>query len=302
MKKTFYKAKSCEGNENENSSFHFLLDSLEKKYFYLSRPENLNDKDEAQMFDDYAASYDEIEKWLQLHPSLLNHMKAVIPPNKDLVCELKKRCKEPEIRSVIAQDGKNEREHFHIFSLTDSPDNEKMWTDYADNYNGICLGFEATTVLQEGKNNFTDKNECYFIETSDHEFDVEGAYIHQNDKSYLGLVKVSYVRRKPIYIKVFKFKEESERNKIKKSFMEKNNYDDPQRNKKDWSYERESRIILIDKHSPKNEKIDLIAHYPDYVLTEVIFGHNIEPDKKAKILDILKSNYSNYNTIIVKQA
>lgn len=302
MKKTFYKYKSCEGSENESSSFHFLLDSLEKKYFYLSRPENLNDKDEARMFDNYAASYDDIQKWLRHHPYLLKDLKMIIPPNKDPVYEIKKHCQKTEYRCHMEQSRKNEREHFHIFSLTDSPDNEKMWTDYASNYNGICLGFEADTVLQESENNFTDKDERYFIETTDHGLDVEGAYLHQNGKSYLGLINVSYVRKKSIYIKLFKLHEDSEKNKIKDSFLNKNNYNDQQRNKKDWSYERESRIILTDKHLPRNEKTDLIAHYPDHVLTEILLGHNIEADKKTKILNCLKDNYSNYNKIIIKQA
>ncbi len=51
------------------------------------------------------------------------------------------------------------------------------------------------------------------------------------------------------------------------------------KNKIDWSYEKEARIVVFDMHTPRNETIDVYAHYPDYVLKEVIFGHNIPPDK-----------------------
>lgn len=302
MEKLFYKYKSCEGDDkNENSSFHFLIDSLENKYFYLSRPENLNDKDEVRMFDNYAASYDDIKIWLYNHPYLLNELQMLIPPNKDPIYEIKKHCKKPEYRIHMEKSRKNEREHFHIYSLTSSPDNEKMWKDYANNYNGICLGFSANTELQNNEKYFSDKDERYFIETTDQDLDVEGAYLHQNGKSYLGLIDVSYVRKTSIYIKVFKLHEETEKNKMKDTFLKKNNYDDFKRNKKDWSYEQESRIILTDKHLPRNEKINLKAHYPDYVLKEVLLGHNIPSDKKAKIMNCLKANYSNFGSIIIKQ-
>ena len=76
-------------------------------------------------------------------------------------------------RDRMGKSRKNEREHFHIFSLTEVPDNETMWMNYADNYNGICLGFETNTVLQKSDCNFTDKNECFFIETLDQNLDVD---------------------------------------------------------------------------------------------------------------------------------
>ena len=302
MEKLFYKYKSCADDyDNNNSSFYFLLDSLKNKYFYLTRPENLNDKDECKIYDNYHESYDDIKKWLLNHPYLLEKIQKHISPNKDPVYQIKKNIKNTEFRMVMEESRKNEREHFHIFSLTENSNNERMWDNYANGYNGICLGYTAHTVLQESISNFTDKNEAFFIETLDNNLPVEGAYLYQVGKTYLGLIKVQYVRKKSIHCKIFKLHEESEKFKMKESFLMKNNYDDVTKNKIDWSYEKESRIVLMDIHKPRNETIDLIAHYPDYVLKEVCFGHNIEKAKKEKIMETLKKNYTNFENIIFKQ-
>lgn len=85
---------------------------------------------------------------------------------------------------------------------------------------------------------------------------------------------------------------ESEKNKMRDSLLKKNNKDEPNKDKVNWSYEEESRVILFDKKNPIDKYVDLIAHYPDYVLDEVIFGHNIEESKKQKIINCLKDNYT----------
>ena len=175
-----------------------------------------------------------------------------------------------------------------------------MWKDYANDYNGVCFGYEANTVLEDSNLNFTDKQARYLIETTDNNLNIDGAYHHQNGKSYLGLIDVSYIRKQSIRVKLFRLWDKEERNKIKDSFLKKNNYDDSKRNKINWSYEKESRVIVIDKEYPRNRKIDVIAHYPDYVLKEVIFGHNIESAKKKLILDYLKKNYINYSNLIIR--
>lgn len=293
MDKNLYKYKSCDG-EGVGSSFCYLLDSLEKKYFYLSRPSELNDKDECKMFNDFSASYDDIRKWLERHPRFVNICNS---KNKDPVYELKRTANTTNFRQMAEESRKKEKEHFHIFSLTKSFENEKMWKNYASDYNGICLGFKASTILQKSENDFTDKNERFFIETTDDNLNVDGFYKKQDGKCYLGLIDVVYGKRKPIYIKFFKMNDESEKNKMKESFLKKNNKDEPNKNKVDWSYEKESRVILFDKESPRDKYVNLIAHYPDYVLDEVIFGHKIEESKKQIIMNCLKNNYINFSKI-----
>lgn len=87
-----------------------------------------------------------------------------------------------------------------------------------------------------------------------------------------------------------------ERDKMKESFLVKNNYNDINNDRKDWSYEKESRLLYIDKHFPREELIDIKLHYPEYILQEVIFGHNLESSKKEQILNCLKK-YSNFKAI-----
>ena len=64
--KIFYKYKSV---TNDNS-FEYLLDSIENKYFYFSRPDQLNDPFDANVPNSYDATDEEIENWLNNHPRL----------------------------------------------------------------------------------------------------------------------------------------------------------------------------------------------------------------------------------------
>lgn len=291
--KIFYKYKSCTGELNDkNSNFCHLIDSLKNKYLYLTRPENLNDKDECELFNNYNASNDDIRKWLENHPRLVEVIKKKFP-KKDLVCVVRKYIqKSVKFRKQMDNYVQEEREHFHIFSLTENPENDKMWNIYADSFSGVCLGYEAKNILTENDCfDFSDKDFRYFIEVSDTISGVDGFCLKQNNKYYLGLVSVTYAKRTPLKCRVFRLYNEEEKQKIRNSFLVKNNT--AINGMTDWSYEQESRIILLDTHFPREEKIDLMIHYPDYVLKEVWFGHNIDCQKKQMIKNCIIDNYTN---------
>lgn len=167
--KIFYKYKSCAGElSDRNSNFYHLIDSLKNKYLYLTRPENLNDKDECKLFNNYNASNDDIIKWLKNHPCLVEIIKRKFP-KKDLVCLVRKYIQRSvKFRKRMDIYVQEEREHFHIFSLTENPKNEKMWDIYIGSFSGVCLGYEAKNILTENDCfDFSDKDFRYFIEVSD---------------------------------------------------------------------------------------------------------------------------------------
>ncbi len=145
----------------------------------------------------------------------------------------------------------NERNHFHIFSLTDNNQNNMMWNLYAKNFTGLCFGYEFKTVLTENLKNYSDKYKTFFVEILDNDLNCEGLYLNQDDKFYFGLIKVKYAKRKPLKCRVFALNSKQEKAKIKESFLVKNNFSDKKRNKIDWSYEQESRIILYDYYKTR---------------------------------------------------
>lgn len=73
------------------------------------------------------------------------------------------------------------------------------------------------------------------------------------------------------------------------------------KNKERWSYENESRVIVFD-YAPRNQGlIDILVHYPDYVLSEVYLGHNIDIKKEREIVTLLKDNYTNFTLINIQR-
>lgn len=299
MKKIFYKYKSC-----EDSKFHYVLDSLEKKYLFISRPSQLNDEDEVNIIYNYDVPDQDLHFWLSNHPRVkqnycnyvANLKNAGICLFNDEIDFLRYKKDLEDFQKGLNKINDLDREHFHIFSLTDDYNNIKMWDNYADKYNGICLGFMATNNLTCSIRGINIINDL-FIEVLAN-FDDDNLLEDKiTGKKYSVICPIKYAKRKQsIIINPFLMETKEERDKMKESFLVKNNYKSKKNNRKDWSYEKESRLIYIDKHFPRDELIDIKLQYPEYILQEVIFGHNLATCKKEQILDCLK-NYSNFDTI-----
>ena len=303
MEKIFYKYKSC-----EDSNFNFVLDSLKNKYFFISRPSQLNDEDEVNIIYNYDVPDSDLIFWLNKHPRIAQKFRFQVfclkmQGDKRFNNELdylRYKKNQKDFQEGFNKSNDLEREHFHIFSLTDDNNNLQMWDKYANNYNGICLGFKATNDITCSIPGVTIQNDLFIEVSSDFSYDG----ILKDDitnRKYYGINPIRYARReKSIIINPFTMLDKKEYDKMKESFLVKNNYVDLKNDRKDWSYERESRLIYVDKHFPREKLIDIKFPYPDSILQEVIFGHNLDSQKKEQILDCLKNNYSNFNTIVFK--
>ncbi len=277
--KIFYKYKSCAGDiGSTNTPYAYLLDTLKNKYFYLTRPELLNDPMDCKCYDNFYASIDDMKKWL-------SEVGREYLAEKIDVYELKRRSKQNDFQNDMRKGNERERQHLHIFSVTDSYDSIEMWNKYADNYTGVCLGYKAVQV--------NPPYPTYFFEIlpNQHLPIVGGAY-PVNGKEYVHLMKVKYDHKNRIDYKLFRSWDKNERNKLAEAFLHKN--------KERWSYENESRVIVFDFVPRNRGTIDVLVHYPDYVLSEVYLGHNIDSVKKQEILNTLKQYYSNFNTINIQ--
>ena len=277
--KIFYKYKSCAGDiSSTNTPYAYLLDTLKNKYFYLTRPELLNDPMDCKCYDNFNASFDDMNTWLkQIGREFLS--------KKIDLHELKRLSKQNDFQCQMRKGNERERQHLHIFSVTDSYDSIEMWNKYADNYTGVCLGYKAVQV--------NPPYPTYFFEIlpNQHLPIVGGAY-PENGKEYVHLMKVKYDHKNRIDYKLFRSWDKNERDKLAEAFLHKN--------KERWSYEKESRVIVCD-FAPRNiGTIDILIYYPDYVLSEVYLGHNIDSVKKQEILNTLKQYYSNFNAINIQ--
>ncbi len=298
MEKIFYKYKSC-----EDSKFNFVIDSLEKKYFFISRPSQLNDEDEVNIIYNYNVPDQDLNFWLSNHPRTAKNYYNFITylKNKGIYCfnteldYLRYKKGKENFQKGMNRINDLDREHFHIFSLTDDKNNTKMWKEYSNEYNGICLGFMATNNITLPVQGINIINDLFIEVLSDSDDNVIEDKI--TGKKYCIICPIKYSRReRSIIINPFIMKKKEERDKMKESFLVKNNYNDIKNDRKDWSYEKESRLLYIDNHFPREELIDIKLHYPEYILQEVIFGHNLESSKKEQILNCLKK-YSNFKAI-----
>ncbi len=108
---TLYKYRSLEGTALANS-----LSIISKNEVYFSRPEELNDPFECQARVDTST--------LRAQFSELKH-------------------EDVELEEAIRRDW---RRKLRVFCLCEMFSNQLMWSHYADNHRGICIGFSTTQM------------------------------------------------------------------------------------------------------------------------------------------------------------
>lgn len=278
--KIFYKYKSCKGDiGSTGTAYAYLLDTLRNKYFYLTRPELLNDPMDCKSYENFNASFDDMNTWLK------EIGKSFLIETID-VHELKRLSKQNDFQCKMRQGNENERQHLHIFSVTESYNSPEMWDKYADDYTGVCLGYKAVQV--------NPPYPTYFFEINPNQnLPIVGGAYPVGNKEYVHLMKVNYDHKNRIDYKVFRSWDKDERLKLRDAFLHKN--------QERWSYENESRIIVFDYVPREQGTIEVLVHYPDYILTDVYLGHNIDLEKEKEILSVLKMEYSNFNSINIKK-
>lgn len=198
--RTFYKYKPL----NNESSFKYLIDSLINKYFFFSRPSQLND-----IFDGYfpikpEASDMEIENWLknrQAEDSI--YQKLSVRDIKRIVFE-KKAYKKYDLL---------ERDHIHILSLCKNKLDENMWAKYADDYKGICIGYKAfdlnrnnhfwletktkdSSLVQNYKEIIIDSVPHYFYELEQVQYDNKGQKSFNIFRADADVIKFNLLHKK----------------------------------------------------------------------------------------------------------
>lgn len=254
-------------NISTEKAFNNLLDSLENKYFYFSRPNQLNDPFDANVPNEYEATDEEIRNWQKTHPKLLRLH----------VSDIRKKIENGTLINVLDKAAEKDRNNFCILSLCSSEINEILWGTYTDSYSGVCLGYNTIQFDNEE----IDGEKVFYIESinksSIEEFTPELREINQKNYFFIrpviydndGLHKYNNFRRK-----------ETIKN------IEYNIY----HKKSIWKQENEFRAILLSnplKPDMFNQKI----YYGDNTLCEIVFGYRMCIEKREKIINLVSKKY-----------
>ena len=253
----------------------YTLDSLQNKYFYYSRQEQLDDPFDMYTPVEILKTDKEIRELFKRYPDLAKVNTVDSYKKKQIIAQTDEQYHARFFETT---------QMFHVLSLTPIIDNDAMWALYADNYKGIVIGYKA----QQENNN-------YFISLG------EKRKRNQQRKFLLEQGKDSFYENpdlrivlKPIVYDI---------SKIKKFTPLMTDYYEMLSNiyikKPLWSFEKEYRSVII---APEYRYKDLKIYYPDEVLSEIIFGYRTADEDVHRVITLIKDNYKNHQEIQLYKA
>ena len=249
----------------------FTLDSLENKYFYYSRQEQLDDPFDMYTPVDILKTDEEIREYFRRDPGIAS---------KYTVDTFKKKQAASEFDEEYHNKFLQVNQMFHVLSLTPLNDNDAMWALYADNYSGIAIGYK---VLKEPGNKYSislgvkrkiNNQRKFLLQQKEERF-------YENPDLRIVLFPIDYDTSK---IKPFTPLCSDPYEMLDNNFIK----------KRIWSFEKEYRSVII---SPEHMMRELKIYYPDEVLSEVIFGYRTKENDIKRIKEIIEKKYSNSKDI-----
>jgi len=245
------------GDENIKHLYKFrpanshTLDNLIKQQLRFSYPKEFNDPFDCAIKMTFDGTVQDWRKWLEelrISPaerlSLGQYLASINYNGKAF-----DQSKYPEdINSLL------------VVALSEINDHILMWSHYAENHKGICLGFVARI---EG-------NSLGVL------FDEPTLSFSVNDatKGFLPVRKVNYTKTMPEPYNRLK----DNNRKLMEFTITKH---------VDWKYESERRIVL-----PKSMVRTQFLRYNKTSLEEVIFGYRTSDGFKQDVYDIIEKNYN----------
>ena len=267
--KIFYKYKLING---------YTYSSIEDKYFYFSRPDELNDPEDCRIPFSYRASDAECQSWL-------THIQANMTVEEfdnfpyNTIEKIKESLNGDEkIKETLDDVPNNVIGRFHLLSLTDSNVHHHMWNheDYGQNYSGLCIGYKS----QKFENVYTIKVHPNQIPQK---YQINGGF---------PIIDVKYDNDRSHCYDIFKEKYDDNNQLVKGGNPSGKNiiYNLFHKTPK-WSDEVESRGFYY--------TLDGLCKvcYSDEVLDSITFGCNANPDEIQKIMKIVEKNYLNHASI-----
>lgn len=235
---------------------HTISDSRLK----LSRPDDFNDPFEFSPKFDFS-HHVVAKEWAEFDPTALyeaNHGKLIPKdvsledfkgndPNDPRQLDLLRECLEEKYSQNHSLHFQEQHSSFvRALCLTESPENNLMWSHYTENQMGLCIGLSRGTK--------------------------DGAWSDPGNKGF-GLRKTEYSsERAGIQVEslIRPLEMESNRDRLERIYYRKST---------DWSYEKEWRIVYdaTDSRIQKDSKLgmDFIPFTPDSDIVEIVIGNRI---------------------------
>lgn len=270
----------------------YLFDSLKNKYLYFSKPKELDDIFECKIVPDFSLTTDdEIQKWIDLHKGKGSFPYSTIADVRSDMLNgslFKHYINNPEII-----------EKYHILSLCEERDNQKLWSLYANTYKGICIGYHVERMQNM---NGLELPDIYGLEITHPQksyprshiigkiesryplgiFELNKTqYINEGQFSYDWISEKLYDNSTNKSIKFDgKTNPLTDRSKINQLIINsKSSY---------WKEQNEYRAFYHENDT-KESKI----YYPDETLSSITFGFNLSEKDRKKIYKLVTKKYSN---------
>jgi len=243
--------------EREHKQIEERLSILTKNEFHFSIPDEFNDPFDSRFFSQFKGSKAEWEKYannnfdIENKNFLLDSLKGV-------------NYKQSEIDRIFLHTTYTEYP-FIVCCFSASKENILMWSHYANQHKGICLGFKSILI-----------NDEYFFEMEDN---VNKGLNPKKAK----LCEVKYQKGKPnIY------------NPVKNKFHSQDSF--YLTKSKLWNYEHEYRILINHKYFDDNQNRIRKRNFKfkKEILSEVIFGVDTDNYEMDKIYKIIEENYMKF--------
>lgn len=238
-------------HEKEKLEQQLPLNILFQNSFHFSYPREFNDPYDSHVFCRYEGTKEEWETYFTQNP------------NDELRSAIRGVNYDPDTIDEILRHVNSE---FHDTDIaccfTRKRNNILLWSHYASNHKGICLGFKSTII----------NGEHYF------EMDEQ---THFGENPYFALLKeIEYVKARPNKI-----------NPVKKAYYNIEKFHITKRNT--WKYEKEYRMLIKASlfNDAKNHYSKLNYKYKKRILKEVIFGVNTDTELQENIIAFVRENY-----------
>ena len=262
------------------------IDSLSNKYFYCSRPCQLNDLFDCHIPVKHNDSDRKIQKWLNINLPLF----GINDGERDFpffsVQDVKNAFLDGRFDQYIFRKVREKDFMFlHIFCLSKEDCNEVLWGNYADSYKGMCVAYKA-------KDFFNGDLSYYGLAVKGNKIEKSNCFTEFNGKLYFRIQDVVYLDEKSDGYDCIGWEHDfnSSFYDFPDEFVNKFLY----KKKSNWSYEKECRGIF---HKNSDKDTDCRLFYEDEVLDSITFGYNVNEVDINKIKTIVKEKYKNADKI-----
>lgn len=260
------------------------LNSLVNKYFYCSRPSQLNDPFDCYIKILHTEDDTTIQRWININrcPEYYDCRKKSFPFRT--VQDVKKSYKDGRFNEYVYKIiNQKDTNSFHIFCLSKSGTNPVLWYNYANSYNGMCIAYKA----MDFSNNF----EVYYgLNVKKMKFEHFRYFFESAKKYYFRIQDVKYSDSPVCTYNCMEHIFSSEINDLPGEFI----WQAFHCKQKIWEYEEECRGIFTDNNLIE---FDNKLYYEDEVLDSITFGYNASENAIDNVMKIVRAYYNNSHKI-----